>query len=276
MPKHEALFVSYCAKDFLDGTQSLSPMEELAYRRICDLIYDTGDRLVDDDKRLAWLTKTGKQWPKIKSALVAASGGASGKIYIDQGFIRNLRCSREIEKVTSKREAGRAGGRATQNGPKSANSLANLKQHPKQTPKQKPKHTIEAHSEAIHLTSEPIKEKPILSDGQKESRSRRSQIPPDWLPSPAGYAYALQHAKWDQPTADAHVAHFRDHHRSKANLFADHDAAWRTWVRNSATFHRNGNGATKPDRSQPLSQARWDAMSEDERAQYLPGYVRAF
>jgi uncharacterized protein YdaU (DUF1376 family) len=86
------------------------------------------------------------------------------------------------------------------------------------------------------------KEKPILSDGQKESRSRRQQIPPDWLPSEAGYAYALDKRHWSHAQADENASHFRDHHRSKGNLFSDCDAAWRTWVRNSAKFSSNGNG----------------------------------
>ncbi len=156
MPKHEALFVRYCAKDFLDGTQSLTPMEELAYRRICDLIYDSGDRLRDDDKRLAWLTKTGKKWPEIKMVLVGASGSASGKLYIDQGFIRNLRCSKEIAYVTEKRKAAALGGKATA---ESGKSLENLKQAPKHPPKQAPKHPPEASpepaTEVNHLTTKP-------------------------------------------------------------------------------------------------------------------------
>ena len=38
-------FVYYCADDMLNGTMTLSVEEELAYRRIVDLIYSTGNKL---------------------------------------------------------------------------------------------------------------------------------------------------------------------------------------------------------------------------------------
>ena len=40
-------FVYYCADDMLNGTMTLSVEEELAYRRIVDLIYSTGNKLED-------------------------------------------------------------------------------------------------------------------------------------------------------------------------------------------------------------------------------------
>ena len=45
MRAKKPLSIQYCAADFLAGTVTLSPLAELAYRRICDLIYNCGDRL---------------------------------------------------------------------------------------------------------------------------------------------------------------------------------------------------------------------------------------
>lgn len=105
---HNGLFVDYCAKDFLDGTQQLGPWEELAYRRIIDLIYASNDRLADDDKKLAWMTKTGTRWPKIKHALVEVYG----KLEVIDGRLTNRRCREQLaktaKKIEQKREAGRA------------------------------------------------------------------------------------------------------------------------------------------------------------------------
>lgn len=113
MTHHNGLFVEYCAKDFLDGTQTLDPWEELAYRRICDLIYATEDNLADDDKRLAWQTKTGNRWPRIKAELVA-----QGKILLVEGRITNRRCQKTLEKsarnILQKSAAGKASA-ATRN-----------------------------------------------------------------------------------------------------------------------------------------------------------------
>ena len=104
------LFVTYCAKDFLDGTQMLSPWEELAYRRICDLIYTTGDRLPDDDKKLAWMTKTGRRWPAIKAALTT---GDKPKLAIIEGRITNARCQTELQKAAQKIEQKRRAAAAS-------------------------------------------------------------------------------------------------------------------------------------------------------------------
>ncbi len=110
MATRNGLFVEYCAKDFLDGTQTLGPWEELAYRRICDLIYATGDRLADDDDKLKWQTKAMGRWPRIKAALLAA-----GKLLVVEGRITNRRCQKMLEKsqrnIDQKALAGSASAR---------------------------------------------------------------------------------------------------------------------------------------------------------------------
>lgn len=70
---------------FLDMEQ-LKPLEELAYRRILDLIYIHGNRLIDDDAELARMTKTGTKWPAIKKRLIEVHE----KLYVsDDGYLRN-------------------------------------------------------------------------------------------------------------------------------------------------------------------------------------------
>ena len=105
------LFIQYCAKDFLTGTTNLSVWEELAYRRVIDMIYETNDRLDDNDKKLGWSTKCGSRWPKIKAVLIE-----KGKIEIVDGRITNARCRKELEKVEKKihqkAEAGKASAEA--------------------------------------------------------------------------------------------------------------------------------------------------------------------
>src|SRR4030095_8365842 len=88
-------YVRYSASDMLDGVQFLSPWEELAYRRICDLIYKTGDHLEGDDRKLAKMTKTGRRWRTIKAVLVAEE-----KLFMtDDGRVSNLRCQQELIKT---------------------------------------------------------------------------------------------------------------------------------------------------------------------------------
>jgi len=46
----------------------LSPLAELALRRICDLIYIHKNQLLNDDATLARMTKTGRKWKSVKSS----------------------------------------------------------------------------------------------------------------------------------------------------------------------------------------------------------------
>lgn len=105
------LFVEYCAKDFLDGTTQLSPMEELAYRRIVDMIYATNNNLLNDDQSLAWSTKTGEAWPQIKIRLLDL-----GKIFSDGQRLFNDRCNtvlaKTAKKIAQKSGAGKASAEA--------------------------------------------------------------------------------------------------------------------------------------------------------------------
>ena len=82
--------VDYSASDFLGGTILLDAWEELAFRRICDLIYVTHDDLPDNNK-LAQLTKVGRRWTKIRARLIEL-----GKIEEINGRISQPRCRREL------------------------------------------------------------------------------------------------------------------------------------------------------------------------------------
>ena len=86
-------FVYYCADDMLNGTMTLSIEEELAYRRIVDLIYSTGNKL-EDNGRMAWMTKLGDQWEQTRNKLVEKK-----KIQLEKGYIRVERCTDEINKA---------------------------------------------------------------------------------------------------------------------------------------------------------------------------------
>ncbi len=93
------LFVDYCAKDFLDGTHQLDPWAELAYRRICDMIYNTNNSVRDDDRMLAWATKAGHRWKKIKISLTT---GDKPKLEIVNGLVTNKRCTEALGKAREK------------------------------------------------------------------------------------------------------------------------------------------------------------------------------
>jgi DNA-binding MarR family transcriptional regulator len=92
------------------------------------------------------------------------------------------------------------------------------------------------------------------SEGVKHVRRKpRRGFPPDWQPTAAGIAYAVAKGRSPEWAAEAGAA-CRDHHIAKGNVFADHDAAFRTWVNNAERFDRPASRAGPGgDRSRPAS-----------------------
>lgn len=91
MPK--MIFINYCPDDQLSGCMILSYKAELTYRRIQDLIYTNDDQLFDDP--IIWELATRgfcEDQQEVKSELIK-----KGKIRIEDGKIRNKRCSEEIQ-----------------------------------------------------------------------------------------------------------------------------------------------------------------------------------
>ena len=87
------IFINYCPDDQLSGCMILSYKAELTYRRLQDLIYTNDDLLFDDP--IIWELATRgfcEDLPEVKSELIK-----KGKIRIEDGKIRNKRCSEEIQ-----------------------------------------------------------------------------------------------------------------------------------------------------------------------------------
>lgn len=70
-----------------------------------------------------------------------------------------------------------------------------------------------------------------VSAPARAPKPKASLIPENWEVSEAGLEYATEQGM-DLNTAVEQQHKFRDHHRAKGNKFLDHEAAWRTWVRN--------------------------------------------
>ena len=87
------IFINYCPDDQLSGCMILSYKAELTYRRLQDLIYTNDDLLFDDP--IIWELATRgfcEDLSEVKSELIK-----KGKIRIEEGKIKNKRCSEEIQ-----------------------------------------------------------------------------------------------------------------------------------------------------------------------------------
>lgn len=92
---NKPLHIQWCAKDALDGMLLLSEDEELAYRRLLDLIYATDDNLPNDDRELARLTRMGRKWKKVKASLLQKKEA----LYLDaeRQVITHDKCQDKLE-----------------------------------------------------------------------------------------------------------------------------------------------------------------------------------
>lgn len=101
-------YVDWCAKDALDGMMHLSDIEELAYRRIIDMIYASDDNIEDNDAALRWSTKAGSKWPKIKKRLLEL-----GKIEVVDGRISSKKCREKLEESWARIAQASSAGKAS-------------------------------------------------------------------------------------------------------------------------------------------------------------------
>ena len=140
------VYVKYFADDMLQGCALLTGMAELVYRRICDHIYTSENKLIDDEttwkvlifkfeKIVGELNKTDETrfYPNTKEGikLIKKELLQKNKIFIEDGFIRNKGCDKWLEEAKSfseaKSNAGKKGAQARWNGtaidlPKPTNS----------------------------------------------------------------------------------------------------------------------------------------------------------
>ena len=99
------IFINYCPDDQWTGCSILNAHAELAYRRIQDLIYINDDKLLDEDVTWEQITRGFvSEAEKIKQELLKKE-----KITISDDYIRNKRCTLEIEKAKSRHDNAKKG-----------------------------------------------------------------------------------------------------------------------------------------------------------------------
>jgi len=103
-----AIRIDWYPSDALNGMMFLTVLEELAYRRIIDLLYISGGELPDDDAMLAEQTRTFAAWTEVRAGLLRKR-----KINIENGALTNARCTEILMVVAEKSEKARASGQAS-------------------------------------------------------------------------------------------------------------------------------------------------------------------
>ena len=96
-------FYQHNIKDWEEGTKDMDLETEAIYRKICDQIYSFNDQLPDDDKLVARSCRVSTRlYRKVKKNLLGM-----GKIHIEDGAIRNHRCTKVVGGITERSASAR-------------------------------------------------------------------------------------------------------------------------------------------------------------------------
>lgn len=217
--------------DYLGKTGRLTTEQHGAYLLLIFDYWRNGPPPADDAV-LAQITRLSRAgWNKMKPIILAFFDERGGLLHhkrVDEELTKAAenhdRRSDKARKAASARwsEHSRedASGNATRNASSNAPSMpqAMLDDCPPPSPKKK-----------------------------KASPKKNMALPDDWQPEPFGEGSEAGEivAAWPDGEAKRQLERFRDHHRAKGSRFADWQAAWGTWVRNSVMFARpkSPNGA---------------------------------
>lgn len=229
--------------DFIAGVAGeLTPAEMGVYSMVILLCYSHGGSIPDD---LDWLRGKFKRdgsargiGPAIEQ-LVKLGKLERANAELSASRVR-AECERALSRVRASAEHGARGGRP----PKNINGVDKGSGSPR----------ARVHPTVKQTAGEQVKE--------RARAAPRSPIPPDWQPDAAGRAYALQRAGWLGDQIDHETAHFRNHHQRNGSLFADHAAAWRTWVDQGAKFQGRTNGRDRHTEGQQQHARALDILAQ--------------
>lgn len=102
-----------------------------------------------------------------------------------------------------------------------------------------------------------------LENTRAKTKRTKTQIDPDWEPSPRDVAFAEK--TWaDAPGLDMalEVEQFKSHHAAKLTESADWSASWRTWVCNARKWHKPTGGARPRNAPMPRDDAGLEPADE--------------
>lgn len=268
----------FFGRDFRDGVRGVLTLEEAgAYTIVLSLIYETENRLLDDERIIcAHLNVDGRVWRRIRRRLIEV-----GKLTLEDGLLVNARATSELSSALLVSEVRQKSGRS--GGEQSGKSRANRMKI--QEPTEANASNGLPYARAFQNTEADTH--PSLRSGCGPPRPKLERKPP----ASTKHRISMEAAMTDQArafaaergfvngTCDEMWTHFTAYHAAKGTLTANPEGQWRTWVLNQKKFQgeRNGNqpsaaraygsGHGGGARSQPRSAAT--IIMENQRADEL-------
>lgn len=221
--------------DYAKSTAHLSDMEDLAYRRLLDLYYDTEKPLEENiDKlcRLVRLVSHKKETQQVLEEFFSLT---------QKGWIQK-RVQKELAAYSAKAAVSRANGK--KGGRPRITQQVNL-DNPDLTQKK-------AKQETLNIKHKPITNI-ITSVSDKPKRKLKTGLPDDFLlihpRSALASDYWIKKGRSDL-LADVEdiFDQFRNHHTQNGSKMACWESAWKTWYANAVKFNKQqGSKNEKPD-----------------------------
>jgi uncharacterized protein YdaU (DUF1376 family) len=209
----ELPWVRFFPSDWLGGTRGMSAAETGIYITLIATMYERGEPIPEDHKRLARLC--GASNAAFKSALETLIN--EGKIERVDGGLWNERVGKESEFRSEKSQVGRQAANARWNKKDNENNVSDdanaMPSQSERNANQKPEARVE-------------KTEPTGS-----AKKRSSRLPEDWVLPDEWRAVAIDMG-FPSDRIDAEAARMRDWSRSSKNgAKLDWLASWRNWVR---------------------------------------------
>lgn len=225
----------FFGRDFRDGVRGVLSLEEAgAYTILLSLIYETENRLLDDERIIcAHLNVDPRVWKRIRRRLIEV-----GKLVVEDGLLTNLRATSELsmaQHVTEvRRTSGRSGGE--QSGQVRAKSRKTNK------PPEPNASDLPLYARAFQNTEADTEIASLRSaiPAQPGKARRRSSVPADLSMTDGARSFAAGRG-FLNGNAEALWERFTAHHAAKGTQFANIEAGWRTWVLNEIKFNGERN-----------------------------------
>lgn len=243
MPSKRPLRCRYEPETVLLETEQMRPIEELAYRRIIDLILVSRNNLLNDDVELARMTKTAGAWAEIKQRLIRDHK----VLYIEDGYIRNVAADgtwEAVERTTRQKSlAGRASAAKRQAKkdtsahpapppPTSTTPRPPLPEGPvaaAHQPLAEPMATDPAPEPAPMVTAPTVMNGNGASDESTQPERVGATIPPNWQPDPEAVAFAVARGR-TPPEIERLVLGYVARHDQRGDTSTDWNAGFKVWV----------------------------------------------
>jgi uncharacterized protein YdaU (DUF1376 family) len=214
--------------DYLADTAHLTAMQHGIYLLLIMNYWQRGGPLPNDDIRLARIARVSmRDWKRNRPELEQF-------FTVEESHWRHLRVDTELNLVSAKSLKSKAAAQASVE-----------RRFGERSTSVEPTDT-----EADTTTTSVVVPR-------KARRSPKKPISHDWLPEPFRTETECQRIMedWGPKRHAEEVEAFKAHHGSRANVMADWQKAWQTWVLNSKKFDRSRGNGKQPTGDRTLAGA---------------------